>query len=312
MSNKKILVIGSSNTDMVIKSLRIPQPGETILGGTFFMNAGGKGANQAVAAARLGGDVSFIAKTGDDIFGKQAIELFSREGIDVSGIIMDAQYPSGVALITVDANGENCIVVAPGANAALSIADIEAAKEKIESASIILMQLETPVATIERIAEIASSRNIKVVLNPAPVTTLSDELLKKIAVITPNQKEAEMLTGIKVTDKNTAAEAGKILQQKGIAAVIITMGAQGAFVFYNGERYLIESIKVNAVDTTAAGDVFNGALVVALANGEEIKEAVEFACKAAAISVTRLGAQASAPYLNEVLNVELNNTTIAL
>ncbi|HWH61676.1 MAG TPA: ribokinase, partial [Ginsengibacter sp.] len=204
MSNKKILVIGSSNTDMVIKSLHIPQPGETILGGTFFMNAGGKGANQAVAAARLGGDVSFIAKTGDDIFGKQAIELFSREGIDVSGIIMDAQYPSGVALITVDANGENCIVVAPGANAALSIADIEAAKEKIESASIILMQLETPVATIERIAEIASSRNIKVVLNPAPATTLSDELLQKISVITPNQKEAEMLTGIKVTDENTA------------------------------------------------------------------------------------------------------------
>ncbi len=312
MSNKKILVIGSSNTDMVIKSSRIPQPGETILGGTFFMNAGGKGANQAVAAARLGGDVSFIAKTGDDIFGKQAIELFRTEGIDVSGIIVDAQYPSGVALITVDANGENCIVVAPGANAALSIADIEAAKEKIESASIILMQLETPVATIERIAEIASSKNRIVVLNPAPATALSDELLKKIAVITPNQKEAEMLTGIKVTDKNTAAEAAKILQQKGIATVIITMGAQGAFVFYNDESYLIESIKVNAVDTTAAGDVFNGALVVALANGEEIKEAVEFACKAAAISVTRLGAQASAPYLNELLNVEVNNITIAL
>lgn len=201
MINKKILVIGSSNTDMVIKSLRIPQPGETVLGGTFFMNAGGKGANQAVAAARLGGDVSFIAKTGNDIFGKQAVELFSSEGIDVSGIIVDAQYPSGVALITVDANGENCIVVAPGANAALNIADIENAKEKIEEASIILMQLETPVATIERIAEIASSTNSKVVLNPAPAAVLSDELLQKISVITPNQKEAEMLTGIKINDK---------------------------------------------------------------------------------------------------------------
>lgn len=301
MSNKKILVIGSSNTDMVIKSSRIPQPGETILGGTFFMNAGGKGANQAVAAARLGGDVSFIAKTGDDIFGKQAIELFSNEGIDVSGIIVDAQYPSGVALITVDANGENCIVVAPGANAALSIADIEAAKEKIESASIILMQLETPISTIERIAEIASSTNSKVVLNPAPAAVLSDELLQKISIITPNQKEAEMLTGIKVTDKNTATEAAKVLQQKGIDTVIITMGAQGAFVFINDESCLIESKKVTAVDTTAAGDVFNGALVVALANGKEIKAAVEFACKAAAISVTRLGAQASAPYLNELL-----------
>lgn len=309
MINKKILVIGSSNTDMVIKSLRIPQPGETILGGTFFMNAGGKGANQAVAAARLGGDVSFIAKTGNDIFGKQAVELFSSEGIDVSGIIVDAQYPSGVALITVDANGENCIVVAPGANAALNIADIENAKEKIEEASIILMQLETPVATIERIAEIASSTNSKVVLNPAPAAVLSDELLEKISVITPNQKEAEMLTGIKINDKNTAMEAAKILQQKGIDTIIITMGSQGAFVFNNGESCLIESIKVNAIDTTAAGDVFNGALVVALANGKEIKTAVEFACKAAAISVTRLGAQASAPYLNELLNAEVTNPT---
>ena len=154
-----ILVIGSSNTDMVIKSSRIPQPGETILGGTFFMNAGGKGANQAVAAARLGGNISFIAKTGNDIFGKQAIELFRSEGIDVSGIITDAQHPSGVALITVDANGENCIVVAPGANAALNINDIETVKEKIENASVILMQLETPVSTIEYVAEIASGKN---------------------------------------------------------------------------------------------------------------------------------------------------------
>ena len=295
-----ILVIGSSNTDMVIKSSRIPQPGETILGGTFFMNAGGKGANQAVAAARLGGNISFIAKTGNDIFGKQAIELFRSEGIDVSGIITDAQHPSGVALITVDANGENCIVVAPGANAALNIKDIETVKEKIENASVILMQLETPVSTIEYVAEIALEKNIKVVLNPAPAAALSDDLLKKISLITPNQKEAEMLTGIKVTDKNSATEAAKILNQKGIETVIITMGAQGAFLYHNHEGNMIESVKVNAVDTTAAGDVFNGALVVALANGKGTKQAVGFACKAAAISVTRLGAQASAPYLNEI------------
>lgn len=305
MSNKKILVIGSSNTDMVVQSPRIPQPGETILGGTFFMNAGGKGANQAVAAARLGGNVSFIAKTGEDIFGRQAILLFQQEGIDVSGIVVDAKFPSGVALINVDANGENAIVVAPGANAALHASDIDAVKEKIETATIILMQLETPIPTIEYVAQLAAERNIPVVLNPAPAAALSDALLKNISIITPNQKEAEMLTGIKVVDESSALKAAQALKAKGVKTIIITMGAQGAFVLHENESYLVKSIKVKAVDTTAAGDVFNAALVVALSNGETMKDAVSFACKAAAISVTRLGAQASAPYLNEVLNLEV-------
>jgi ribokinase len=300
MYSSPIVVIGSTNTDMVIKASHLPQPGETILGGTFFMSAGGKGANQAVAAARLGGNVLFIAKTGFDIFGKQSVELFEKEGIDVSLIERDHYLPSGVALIMVDEKGENCIVVAPGANAALSIENINKAKERIENASLILMQLETPLETIEHVADIASSKKIKFILNPAPAAKLADELLKKISMLTPNQKEAEMLTGIKVTNESTAKQAADILNKKGIETVIITMGAAGAFFMHENKCSMIPGHKVNVVDTTAAGDVFNGALVVALAEGKNIEEAIRFACIAAAISVTRLGAQASVPYRKEV------------
>jgi ribokinase len=285
----------------------LPQPGETILGGTFFMNAGGKGANQAVAAARLGGAVLFIAKTGDDVFGKQSIELFKKEGIDTSCIIKDEQYPSGVALITVDDDGENCIVVAPGANAALTPENINQVKEKIESASIILMQLETPIETVEYVATIARAKGIKVILNPAPAAELSDGLLEKISIITPNQKEAEMLTGIKVNDKSSAEKAAMFLHNKGIETVIITMGAMGAFVLHNNKYRMIPGHKVQVADTTAAGDVFNGALAVALSEGKDMEDAVAFACRASAISVTRLGAQASAPYRKEVESFQMAN-----
>jgi ribokinase len=302
MNKPSIVIAGSSNTDMVIKADHLPKPGETILGGTFFMNAGGKGANQAVAAARLGGNVTFIAKTGDDIFGKQAVRSFEEEGIDVSCIITDNEHPSGVALITVDSKGENCIVVAPGANAELSVKDIVQASTKIEAAAIVLIQLEIPIETVEYIAGIANSKKIKVVLNPAPACKLSDELLRKISVITPNQKEAEMLTGIEVTDTASAEKAALSLHDKGIETVILTLGAQGAMILHNGEFHFVEVPKVKAVDTTAAGDIFNGALVTALAENIEMKTAVEFACKAATISVTRLGAQASAPFRNELLN----------
>jgi ribokinase len=307
MNSASIVVIGSSNTDMVIKASHLPQPGETILGGTFFMSAGGKGANQAVAAARLGAPVSFIAKTGYDIFGKQAIELFEKEGIDVSGILRDKFQPSGVALITVDDNGENCIVVAPGANAALNPEDIDQFREKIEHASLLLMQLETPIETVEHVANIAFSKKIELMLNPAPAAKLNDDLLKKISIITPNQKEAEMLTGIKVTNESSARDAAVFLNNKGIVTVIITMGAMGAFVLHEKECVMITGHKVHVVDTTAAGDVFNGALAVALCEKLKLKQAVAFACRAAAISVTRLGAQASAPYREEVESFDTAN-----
>lgn len=271
------------------------------------MSAGGKGANQAVAAARLGGSVLFIAKTGYDVFGKQSIELFEKEGIDISGIQRDHYQPSGVALITVDDKGENCIVVAPGANAALTPGDIDEVKEKIENASLLLIQLEIPIETVEHVAAIAASKKIKFILNPAPAAKLNDELLKRISIITPNQKETEMLTGIKVIDESSAKQAVNFLRNKGIETVIITMGAMGAFVFHENKYFMIPGHKVNVVDTTAAGDVFNGALVVALSEEKTMEDAVTFACKAAAISVTRLGAQASAPAREEVESFENAN-----
>ena len=285
---------------MVIKSPHLPAPGETILGGTFFMNAGGKGANQAVAAARLGGQVSFIAKVGRDIFGKEAIQLFKKEGIDVAAVLKDKKFPSGIALITVDDKGENCISVASGANAALTPANIKKFKAKIESASILLMQLETPLDTIGFAASHAANHNVKVILNPAPACPLPDELLGKLSIITPNEKEAEMLTGIAVNDASSAEHAANALHKKGVDSVIITMGAKGALLFHEDNFSFIETVKVDAVDTTAAGDVFNGALAVALSGGRPMVDAVRFACKAASISVTRLGAQASAPYIHEL------------
>lgn len=285
---------------MVIKTTSLPKPGETILGGDFFMNAGGKGANQAVAAARLGGKVIFFAKVGNDIFGQQAKELFQKEGIDPSFILTDDKLPSGVALITVDQKGENCIVVASGANNALTTRDIENQKAIIEKASVILVQLETPIDTVAYITNLAAAAKIKMVLNPAPACPLDDALLSRINIITPNQKEAEMLTGIEVTGNKSAEAAARALHKKGIETVIITLGPAGALLFHENVFTNIKAPVVTAVDTTAAGDVFNGALVVALAEGEDMLNAVEFACKAAAISVTRLGAQASAPYRREL------------
>lgn len=307
MNSASIVVVGSTNTDMVIKASRLPQPGETILGGTFFMSAGGKGANQAVAAARLGGDVTFIAKIGYDIFGKQSLELFEKEGIDTSFIVRDKIEPSGVALITVDNKGENCIVVAPGANAALTADDINDAKDKIQNASLLLMQLEVPIDTVEYVASIAVEKGARVILNPAPAAQLRDELLSKISIITPNQKEAEMLTGIKVSDQGSAKEAALSLRDKGIQTVIITMGAMGAFVMHDHNVTMVEGHKMNVVDTTAAGDVFNGAFAVSLCEQKSVEDAVAFACKAAAISVSRLGAQASAPHRHEVESFAMAN-----
>lgn len=295
-----IVVVGSSNTDMVIKTDHLPVPGETILGGTFFMNAGGKGANQAVAAARLGGSITFIGKTGDDIFGRQAVQSFKEEGIDTTYMVTDREQPSGVALITVDKNAENCIVVASGANATLSNHDIEPALEKITDATIILMQLETPLETISYVASMASGNNVKVILNPAPACSLPDSLLQNVFILTPNQTEAAILSGIEITDLASAEAAAQIIRSKGVNIVIITLGARGALLVQEDLIQLVSSPIVEAVDSTAAGDIFNGALAVALAEEKEIICAIRFACKAAAISVTRLGAQASAPYRTEV------------
>ena len=299
---KKILVVGSSNTDMVIKTLHFPSPGETILGGRFLMNAGGKGANQAVAAARLGGVVTFVGKIGDDIFGKQAVQQLEDEGINVDFVAVDHGNPSGVAMITVDRKGENSIVVAPGSNGTLSPEDFNKALSELPDAEFVLMQLEIPIPTVEYIAWIASQKQKKVILNPAPAAALSDELLQNLYIITPNETEAELLTQIKVSDEQSALKAAEALHKKGVEIVIITMGAAGAFVLINGESELIKAPKVEAHDTTAAGDTFNGALVVALSEGKTIQESIAFANKAAAISVTRIGAQSSIPFRKEIKN----------
>lgn len=300
MQNKKIIVIGSCNTDMVIKADRLPIPGETVIGGTFLMNPGGKGANQAVAAARLGGSVTLIAKTGNDIFGRQSIELFNSENINTSFISSDSKNPSGVALITVDSFGENCIVVAPGANANLLHAEIESAADEIQSGSLVLMQLEIPIETVEFATELANKKNIPVILNPAPARALSDKLLKCLYMITPNKNEAEILSGVKVTEWESARHAADVISAKGVDIVVITLGSMGAFIKENGAYHIVEATHVTAVDTTAAGDTFCGALCVGLSEGMSIVDSVKMAVRASAITVTRMGAQSSIPYRKEL------------
>lgn len=307
MSLKKIVVVGSCNTDMVVKSDRLPVPGETVLGGAFMMNPGGKGANQAVAVARLGGNASFITKTGNDLFGKQSIELFDEEHINTDNILSDPLNPSGVALITVDTNGENCIVVASGANASLSTHDIENARNIIERADILLMQLEIPLETVEYAAKIAFDKNIKVILNPAPAAYLSNELIQCLYAIVPNKTEAEMLSGIKVSDWRTAKLAADAISEKGVNNVIITLGSKGSFIKEGNSYFEVPVKKIKAVDTTAAGDTFCGALSVGLSEGLSILDAVKFANTASGIVVTREGAQKSIPYRTEIQPVTISN-----
>ncbi len=296
----KICVIGSSNTDMVIFTPRIPMPGETILGGTFFMNPGGKGANQAVAAARLGGQVTLVARVGQDVFGEQALAGFQKDGIDTQFISTDAEHPSGVALINVDAQGENSITVAAGANEHLLPAQVEPVLAQLSPADLVLMQLETPLDTILYVAAHCAQEGIRCVLNPAPAQNLPAELLGQLYLLTPNETEASLLTGIPVTDLDSAKKAAQNLQKQGVKNVIITLGAKGALVANEHGEQLVPTPKVEPVDSTAAGDCFNGALCVALSEGMDLAAAATFACKAASISVTRLGAQASMPRREEV------------
>ena len=301
MANQSIVVLGSTNTDMVIKTTKLPQPGETILGGDFLMNPGGKGANQAVAAARLNGNVTLVAKTGEDLFGSQARKLFQAEKLNTDFLFTDPESPSGIALITVDEQAENCIVVAPGANARLLRADVDKAAEAIRNAGITLMQLEVPLDTVCFAAEIAFKAGKKVILNPAPAQSLPDKLLKMLYLITPNETEAELLTGVPVTDASSAETAARRLLGKGVQVVVVTLGSKGALLVTAEQCQLIPTFKVKALDTTAAGDCFNGALAVAIAEGADLVSAITFANKAASISVTRMGAQASAPYRDEVV-----------
>lgn len=299
-SSSSIVVVGSSNTDMIIQLDRIPRPGETILGGEFSIAAGGKGANQAVGAARAGGSVTFVARVGQDMFGDQAIAGFKRDGICVDHVFRDKAAPSGVALIFVAKDGENSIAVAGGANARLAPADVKKAAKAIRSAAVLVAQLETPLGTVQAAAEIAAKAGVRVILNPAPARPLPDKLLRLVSILTPNETEAELLTGIKVTNETAAARAADKLRARGVQTVILTLGPRGAFVANASGSELVPGFKVKAVDTTAAGDIFNGALAVALAESKPLPAAVRFANAAAALSVTKLGAQPSAPTRKEI------------
>lgn len=296
----QLVVLGSVNADHVVQVPSFPRPGETLTASGYQVIAGGKGANQAVAAARLGADVAFIACVGDDDFGLRVYKEYQALGMDISGLMIVSDMTTGVAMIQVADSGENSICIAPGANAALTPALLAPHQHLISQADILLMQLETPLETILSAATMAKDADTLVVLNPAPAMELADELLAKVDIITPNETEAELLTGIKVDSIDSAALAAAHLHAKGIATVMITLGSKGVYVSEQGQGKQIAGFSVQVKDTTAAGDTFNAGVLTGLLQGKTLNEAIVFAHGAAAISVSRFGAQTSIPLLAEV------------
>lgn len=296
----RIVVVGSANTDLVVRVPRLPLPGETVSEGRFFRAPGGKGANQAVAAARLGARVHFVARLGDDLFGRQSLANFQQTGVDTTHVVLSSDVPSGVALITVDAQGNNVIVVAPGANGALSADDVERAADDIRSAGAVVAQLEVPLETVQRAAQLAHESGVPFILDPAPAQDLPAELLSMISVLTPNETEARILTGVEVGDESSARVAAERLLTAGVGAVVVTMGGQGFLLAESDSMAFIAAPAVRAVDATAAGDAFTGCLAVGLAQRQALHDAALFAGHAAALSVTKMGAQPSMPTREEV------------
>ncbi len=296
----RIVVVGSANTDLIIKTSRLPRPGETVCDGAFSTAAGGKGANQAVAAQRLGAAVSLVATLGQDAFGDQALQGYEAEGIDVRYVARHASAATGLAFILVDNKGENSIAVAAGANAQTTPAWVDQAAEAIRTAGALVLQLEIPLAAVARAVEIAAENNVPVILNPAPAAAVPDSLLVLVDTLTPNEWEAQALTGVAVKDDASAHRAALQLLAKGVRTVIITLGSRGVWLETHDRAEHIPAFAVQALDTTAAGDVFTAALAVALTEKKALGQAVRFASAAAAISVTRLGAQPSAPQRKEV------------
>ena len=297
---KSILVIGSSNTDMVIRVPALPQPGQTVSGGEFQTFGGGKGANQAIAAKRAGGDVRFIAAVGKDTFGEAAIGTFAAEGIDTSGIQIVDSVPSGIAMIFVSVAGENCISVAPGANAYLTPEMLSQQQYAFDDAGLLLMQLETPLETVAAAIAMAASRDTPVILNPAPATPLSDQILKNLFCITPNETEAEVLTGVAVGDEKSALDAAAALLHRGVQNVVITMGASGALLHNSDGTHFQPAAAVDVVDTTGAGDTFNGVFAAMIARKHSLEDALQTAVGAATISVQTAGAITSIPRLGNL------------
>ncbi|RSM30290.1 ribokinase [Aeromonas salmonicida] len=296
----RLVVLGSVNADHVLRVPHFPRPGETLTGHSYQVVPGGKGANQAVATARLGAPVSFIARIGDDAIGQQMRQGFEQDGIDVSAVELDETLPTGIAIIYVSDEGENSIGISAEANGALSPAMVKRHEAMIADAHTLLLQLEVPLESVFEAAKLARSHGTRVVLNPAPARPLPAELLVLVDLITPNQTEAELLTGVKVSDEASAAQAAARFHQMGISDVMITLGSQGVYCSNARQQQLIPGFRVEAVDTTAAGDTFNGALLAAELAGADFNAAVRFAHGAAALSVTKFGAQSSIPSKVEV------------
>lgn len=295
-----VVVVGSLNLDLVVRAPRLPAPGETVPGGVFATFRGGKGANQAVAAARMGAAVRMVGRVGDDAFGATLREGLTAEGIDVRGVRVTANVASGVALITVDDAGQNTIVIAPGANGALTPADVEESRPLLSGAKLLLLQLEVPVESVHAAARLARARGLSVLLDPAPAAPLPDGLLALTDALLPNEVEAAALTGIAIADLEAAAAAAAVLRRRGAGRVLVKLGARGVWADLGDRAFHVPGIAVRTVDTTAAGDAFAGALAAALAAGSSWETAVVRANAAAALSTTRAGAQASMPSRDDV------------
>jgi ribokinase len=298
-----IVVVGSLNMDLVVRLPKIPKPGETLLGGVFNTYPGGKGANQAVAASRLGGQVTMIGCVGDDSFGRELIENLSNEGVDTNHILVQPNVSSGVALIQVDDLAQNSIAVASGANYYLTSKCVEKAMLAIDKIDIVVMPLETPLESIYAAARVAKERGAKVILNPAPAQLLKNDLLQMVDYLIPNEYEIATMTEISCQNSTDLHKAANTLISKGAKNLIVTLGNKGSLIFSekSNEKTTIPAWKVQAVDTTAAGDCFIGALAIGLSEGKSLKDAAAFASAAAAISVTRVGAQPSLPKKDEVI-----------
>ncbi len=295
-----IIVIGSINMDLVANLSEMPKKGETVIGKDFNQNPGGKGANQAVAIARLGGKVSMVGKVGDDELGHKLVTQMNEDKVDTELISKSSNTSTGVALINVDEKGENSIVVIPGANYELTEEDIEEANNLIEDADVTIMQLEVPIDTVKYALKLAKDKGTYTILNPAPAQRLDEEIIKNVDLLTPNETELEILTGINIKDEEDVKEAAKKLVNLGVKELIVTLGSKGCIYVSDTIFKKYPAYKVNPVDTTAAGDSFNGAIAVGVSQNKPMDEVIDFASKVGALTVTRKGAQISLPYLEEV------------